>query len=206
MIILGADPGGESGIVIIDFMEFRRGALSWDTAQLVNAFTVGKPSSKYATAAELDVLHRQRIADRITTAVGSRGVDFAAIEEPIDGASFYNAQQQRGQARGTAFRLGVHYAALLHGIQDAARPARVVSFPAKTSHGRRGWMGSSSRTTIMQAAELTLASINAKRAAGKFDIPRDGKGMIVEHVLMAVGVVNHLVEYFGEYFAREMQK
>jgi hypothetical protein len=119
-----------------------------------------------------------------------------------DGATFYDAQGQGGRAqqRDTAFRLGVHYANLLHACNKVCSLARFVSFPSKTVRKRRGWMGASRRADILRAAEFTLRATAKPEQIDPLRSVKDGA--LPEHILMAVGVVNHCVEYFTDYFPR----
>jgi hypothetical protein len=218
MIIMGCDPGDPCGVALFFFKgsDIKRDIPRWQDATFLGATTIGKPSSVHRTHAELDIYHRDRLAHALGSDASDRemwhqhpnktgpwNADYVALEEPLDGAQWYSGQGQgkRRQQRDTAFRLGVHYANLLHAAQQVATLARLVSFPAKTIRSRRGWMEGTTRAHILMAAELTL---KATAPAREIDPLRNLKdGQLPEHILMAVGIVNHCVEYFTDYFPRE---
>jgi hypothetical protein len=203
MIIIGGDPGATCGIVAVQFPDAE--TPHWRGARLLFTEVIHKPTRTTITAAENDVEYSRKIAAAVREHPEAVLAKFVALEEPLDGGKVYStnpSQGQTGQRRDTAFRLGVHYAALLRGVDAATECPRIISFPAKSQRGsiaRRGWMPPrGTRETAMAASNNILRAITTLAEFTK--LPRDKDGNIVEHVLMAVGVVNHLLEYFTDYF------
>jgi hypothetical protein len=202
--ILGGDPGAVTGLVVVEFpMRRRDGSPLWMHAKLRGHAVVGKPEQKGATPAELDILHRRKLAQAITD-LNHIASDIVALEEPLDGGgSWKGAQGQRGQRRDTAFRLGVHYANLLAAAAMVSHADRYVSFPVQTRGERRGWFPPrTKRGDVLQRCHMIMHSIctNEQWTA----LPKEkASGLIVPHVLMALGVVNFLVEHYTETFPQE---
>lgn len=211
--ILGGDPGGDTGLALVEFTQRQRyGQPLWLHATLIAAEVVSAPARKGATHAELDIIFRRRIAETIRTMACEHidrpevPIDIVALEEPLDGMARW-AGQQRGkkgvEQRGSGFRLGAHYGALLAACATAAGANRYISFPTKTHHTRRGWMqgGKTRRGDTLRASDALLRGICGAHVS--YLELHDKKGNIPEHLLMALGVVNHVVEYYLDYFPKE---
>ena len=209
--VIGGDPGSTTGLVEVEFRQRRdNGAPIWSGARLIGAATVSVPNEiAGATDAEYDIMFRREVISTLKRFDPSNGVvDIAALEEPLDGGQVYAAKRAQGQrqtgntpieARGTSFRIGAYYGALLAAVTAQSRPNRVISFPVKTFHDRRGWM-SSKRPNTLLACEALLKTIARPDQVDAIRRPRTRK--IPDDILMALGVINHLVEYYLDYFPR----
>jgi hypothetical protein len=206
--ILGGDPGSATGIVVVEFPQRRSdGSPLWRDARLLGACTVAKSARAGATEAELDILFRRKlttaIADILAPYPGERPpfgvVDIVALEEPLDGMAGWAGNQPGKvagpQKRSTPFRIGAAYAMLLAAATIQARPSRAISFTVHNHKGRRGWM-KGKRENVLEASHVLLRSIAPyKQVEGL----RKLDGSIPDHILMALGVVNFLVENYAEF-------
>lgn len=207
LTILGGDPGAATGLVLVHFPNRQQdGRPLWLGAKIHGALTVNKPEREGATHAEIDILFRRKIMAAIATLPFAGAADIVALEEPLDGGAKYAAAMAPGQesynktrveATGTQFRLGAAYGALLAATAHV-RANRWISFPVKTTHGRRGWMQGSRKNTLLASESLMR---NQMSHAGYRELLGRHKKM-PDHILMALGVVNHLVEYYTDYFPR----
>jgi hypothetical protein len=203
LLMLGGDPGGDTGLALVEFVSRRRdGAPLWINAKLQAFASVGKPERKGASPAELDILHRRHLAETISGMKPSNGyAHIVALEEPLDGAGFYSAQGQgrRQQRRSTAFRLGVHYANLLAATAIATGANRYVSFPAQGREGRRGWMPpKTKRADILQRCDTIIRSIMTPELYRSAYVHG-----LDDHIRMAVGVINYVVTHYQQIFPPE---
>jgi hypothetical protein len=202
LTILGGDPGKVAGIVLVHFPQRRAdGAPLWDGARIHGTASVSVLDVDGATHAERDILFRRRIVAAIAEFPFAGAADVVALEEPLDGGLVYSknpSQDQTGQQRDTGFRLGAYYALLQSAAVAAARPNRVISFPVRTHRGRRGWMRSNRKNTLLASEGIMRTRMSAE--GYRHEQGRNGK--VPEHVFMALGVVNHLVEYWLDYFPR----
>lgn len=215
--VLGGDPGKTTGLVLVEFRERRSdGSPLWLGAKLLGAATVDRPERDGATEAERDVLFRRKLIDAIgevlipptTPTTFIPAPDIVALEEPLDGGAIYSTapsqeggNAQTGQRRDTAFRLGAYYGALLAACAHLS-PHRVISFPTRTHKGRRGWMRGNRKNTLL-ACEALLRGLTSAEHYRSLQGPRNHK--VPDHIFMALGVVNHLAEYYQDYFPREPQ-
>jgi hypothetical protein len=204
LFILGGDPGGTTGLVFVKFDTRKRdGTPLWLRAELLGHAAIAKPEQKDATPAELDILHRRKLVDRIiriTSGENNASPDVVVLEEPLDGGgSWKGAQGQRGQARDTAFRLGVHYANLLAASANT-NALRYYSFPVQTRKGRRGWYPpSTTRASVLQRCTYIMQAITTP--AQFRELPQEKTKTwagVSSHLLMALGVVNFFVEHYAE--------
>jgi len=214
--VLGGDPGATTGLVLVEFRTRQRdGRPLWANAILYAATTVSKPTAAGATAAEIDILFRRDLItalkhlDDNRTLHGESIADIVAMEEPFDGMAKWAGNQRKTpggeqiEQRGSGFRLGAHYGALVAAAATAIQANRYISFPGQTRGDRRGWMPRrTKREHILAASDALLRGI-----CGQFvsyvGLQRGKKQAIPEHILMALGVVNHLVENYLDYFPQE---
>lgn len=202
LTVLGGDPGATTGLVLVHFPNRQNdGRPLWMGARIHGAVTIAKPTREGATHAELDILWRRKMIDAIRAFPFAGACDIVALEEPMDGGgSWAGAQGQKGkpQKRDTAFRLGAGYGALLAATAHT-NANRWISFPVQAINGRRGWMQGSTRKDTLRAAEALMR--NQMSHAGYRELLGRHAAM-PDHILMALGVVSHLADYYLDYFPK----
>ncbi len=175
MLILGADPGATTGLVLADLPRFPL----LDGGRIKGRATVRRPrrSDKHPTEATRDAVLFFAIRDQLSMWGGF--ADVAVVERPADQTGFGKLQ-----ARGTAFSLGSVYALTLAAATDYVSDAeKTFTYPVLDFHNEPGWM--QGRGPFARRREDTLAfAIGLARTLGAKDWPDWS-----EHELMALGLI-----------------
>lgn len=178
--IVGGDPGGTAGLVCVDVPV----TLDISRATWVGSISLGTSNLDRLTPAERDgVFFRKMVA-----AFALWGPRHCALEEPLDGASFWKGKaDKRGhEQRGTQFRIGAAYALMVAAAEMQGTVEHIASYPVQKYGARQGWMpkvkGRGSRARALEMSTLAARAIKAPVSE------------LSEHELMALGVVAYHVE------------
>lgn len=190
-IYAAIDPGSRAGVVGV---RFRHGDGNWATAEIVDAHTVYRPSDPVEWEADLQFM------ERIYHALWTIQPEVIVIEEAVDAAGHWNAQGQKGQRRGTAFRAGVGYMAALVAAKQCERrilpdPKRfsvvIVTYPVGNYGGRVGWMQNGrakhKREDVLRDARYLVRALDHKPAVTSW----------TDHTLMALGLLRFHIQREG---------
>ena len=169
MIVLGADPGSNLGVVVLTMPE------NWVimNAHWYGNAVIASKTSKTTPTAVTDEAYFRRVYDLFAKFRGSTLV----MENPADAAAYWGAQDQKGHARGTLMRLGT-YKGLVFGAAVAAGLV-IIEYTVRGKKTAPGWMlGKGKRPKILQDMQLLARAIG-------------GPPNLQDHELMALGVLNH---------------
>lgn len=177
--LVGVDPGASTGLVCVDLP-----LGSWNIldARPVGTRTITRPTSPKLSDAEKDLFHRLALAHQLQEWAPTD----VALECPKDVSDGWGAG---GRRVGTAFRLGVGYAACLFAIPPGTQIGTAL-VRGSTKLGK-GWRGYGKK-------EKKLAEVAALAGHLKLDM-LDTKGRLIPHLLDALGVAAF---YCGQQEAR----
>lgn len=195
LVVVAGDPGATTGLVAVKFTSFAGdGSPRWEGAEWLGHAAVSRPGETKTriTSADRDrdfVVKLLGVISKLThNLIYGRWLRLppaiVVLEEPFDGASFYNAQGQEGrhQSTGTSFRLGVAYGALVSAIQYSGHPPKeLYSYPCRTVRDRPGWMARTTRDRELESSRIVYRALTGLSADAKKD----------EHWLMALGVLRY---------------
>lgn len=169
MIVVGVDPGAETGLVALDVPPSR---------QVADSLWLGH--AVFRSTEKQGLSHPERDAnlyDRLVEWFRHWQADVVVFEEPVDAATIWRGH--RFQQRGTAFRLGAFYGLVVAAArQGSPSYVRLASYPVTNHNGRPGWMRGKKHDTILSNMQAVAQLIRPDLDPA-------------EHVLMALGVVTH---------------
>ena len=181
MIVVGIDPGRETGLIALDVPGSQLQYATW------LRHTVMRPSESIRfTHPERDFNFSQRLKGWLEEI----GPDLVVLEEPYNAAENWSSQRAgRPQARGTSFRLGAYYQAAVTAAGLAVPAGRMVSYPPTTHGHRRGWMRNCKRATVLRDSALMARALRAPLEVYETSQNAKEPGYANGHLLMALGVV-----------------
>jgi len=163
-LILGIDPGSQTGYVLVRTEPLR----------ILEHGTI--PASSATDPDRADEATYRRLATLFGDLAAHYEIGLVAMEQPIDAKPFWSAQKgTRREGTGTSFRSGVYY-----GLTRAAVPQWIpfVSYPVHGFGKRNGWMPARAKRPRLLASLRLVAQVG-------------GAGLASDHELMALGVAMH---------------